>query len=79
MSDELERMISKIVLDLMMEAYEQGHTLSYRDICEMVGIPEEDIDADADTFFRLDKEFVDAVKDPVMREAIIERAFATIH
>ena len=81
MSDnDLERMISKIVLDLMMEAYEQGHSLSYRDICKMVGIPEEDIldDSGDDAFFTISDEFVDAVENKEMREAMIERAFSTI-
>lgn len=79
--DNLERIISQIVMDLMLEAYEQGRTLNYRDICKMVGVPEEHIDEDleTDTFFTINDEFIDALKDKELRSAMIERAFSTVH
>ena len=79
--DKLERVISQIVMDLMLEAFEQGKTLSYRDICKMVGVPEEQIDTDseADIYFTINEEFVDAVQDKELRSAMIERAFSTLH
>lgn len=81
MSDDLERIISKIVMDLMLEAFEQGKILSYRDICKMVGVPDEHVDTDseADTLFTINEEFIDALKDKKLRSAMIERAFSTVH
>ena len=81
MADDLERVISKIVLDLMMEAYEQGRSLSYYDICRMVGIPEHDIseDSNEDVMFTLNEDFINAIDNKELRRARIEKAFATIH
>ena len=79
--DNLERIISKIVMDLMLEAFEQGRVLSYHDICKMVGVPEELVDADSedDMLFSINEEFVDALKNKDLRSAMIERAFSTVH
>lgn len=80
MSDNLEKVISKIVLDLMLEAHEKGIALSFEDICKMVGIPEHLAeDTETDAYFTLNQEFVDAVSDKELREAMIERAFSTVH
>ena len=78
MSDNLEKIIGKIVLDLMLEAHAKGIALSYEDICKMVGIPEQDI-TDSNAYFTINDEFIDAVSDKDVREAMIERAFSTIH
>lgn len=81
MSDKLEKVIGKIVMDLMLEAHEKGISLTFEDICKMVGIPEhlvEDTDPE-NTYFTLNQEFIDAVSDKELREAMIERAFATVH
>ena len=79
--DKLERVISQIVMDLMLEAFEQGKTLSYSDICKMADVTEEQIDTDweADNYFTINEEFVDAVQDKELRSAMIERAFSTLH
>ena len=79
--DNLERIISTIVMDLMLEAFEQGRVLSYRDICKMVGIPEEQVDVDSedDILFSINEEVVDALKNKDLRSAMIERAFSTVH
>jgi hypothetical protein len=79
--DNLERIISTIVMDLMLEAFEQGRVLSYRDICKMVGIPEQQVDVDSedDILFSINEEFVDALKNKDLRSAMIERAFSTVH
>ena len=79
--DNLERIISTIVMDLMLEAFEQGRVLSYRDICKMVGIPEEQVDVDSedDILFSINEEFVDALKNKDLRSDMIERAFSTVH
>ena len=80
MSDDLEKVISKIVIDLMFEAHDQGITLSFEDICTMVGIPGPDIPIDeADTYFTLNEEFIDALSDKELRSAMIERSYTTIH
>jgi hypothetical protein len=44
----------------------------------MVGIPEQDI-ADSNAYFTINDEFIDAVSDKDVREAMIERAFSTLH
>jgi len=79
--DNLERIISQIVMDLMLEAFEQGKVLSYKEICRIVGIPEEQIAEGSieDEFFTLNDEFIDALKDKELRSAMIERAFSTVH
>ena len=79
MSDKLEQLISEIVLLLMLDAHNKGMELSFADICKMVGIPDEDISQEADTHFTLNQEFVDALHDKDLRNAMIERCFSTIH
>lgn len=68
-------------MDLMLEAFEQGKVLSYKEICQMVGVPEEQIAEGSieDEFFTLNDEFIDALKDKELRSAMIERAFSTVH
>jgi len=81
MSDKLEQVISKIVMDLMLEADAKGVKLSFRDICTMVGVPVELIEenSEADTLFTLNDKFIDALTDKDLRDAMIERSFSTIH
>ena len=81
MSDKLEQIISKIVMDLMLEADAKGVKLSFLDICTMVGIPGELVaeNSEADTLFTLNDEFIDALEDKELRDAMIERSFSTIH
>jgi len=81
MSDKLEQVISKIVMDLMLEAEAKGVALSFRDICTMVGVPQELVaeDSEADTLFTLNDEFIDALNDKDLRDAMIERSYSTIH
>ena len=81
MSDKLEYIIGKIVMDLMLEAHDRGISLSFEDICKMVGIPEhlvEDTDTE-DAYFTLNQEFIDAMSDKELRDAMIERAISTVH
>jgi uncharacterized metal-binding protein len=81
MSDDLEKVISKIVMDLMLEADAKGVRLSFKDICTMVGIPQELVieGSEADTYFTLNDEFIDALNDKDLRDAMIERSFSTLH
>lgn len=82
MSDnKLEEIISNLVVDIMLEAHEQGITLKFSDICKMVGIPEDRIDnsTESDDYFIINEEFVAAIKDKDMRKSMIERLFATVH
>ena len=81
MSDnKLEEMISNLVVDIMLEAYEQGITLSFKDICKMVGIPADKIDStESNEYFMLNEEFVTAIEDKEMRKSMIQRIFATVH
>lgn len=79
MSDNLEKVISEIVLLLMLDAHQKGHDLTFADICKMVGIPEENISEEQDTLFTLNEEFIDALHDKKLRDAMIERCFSTLH
>ena len=82
MSDkELEEFIGEVVMNLMLEAYEQGKKLTYSDVCKMVGVPEEMMDSidDSDAFFTINEDFVKALECKETRSAMIQRAFATVH
>mgnify|MGYP000868285746 CR=1 FL=1 len=77
---DFEELISNLVVDIMLEAHEQGVTLSFKDICLMVGIPADKLDSNTENdYFILNKEFVTAIEDKEMRKNMIERIFATVH
>ena len=77
---DFEDLISNLVVDIMLEAHEQGVTLSFKDICTMVGIPADKLDSDTQNeYFVLNEEFVTAIEDKEMRKNMIERIFATVH
>ena len=82
MSDyKLEEIISDLVVEIMLEAHEQGITLKFSDICKMVGVPEDRIDnsTESDDYFIINEEFVAAIKDKELRKSMIQRLFATVH
>ena len=82
MSDnKLEEIISDLVVEIMLEAHEQGLSLKFSDICKMVGIPEDRIDnsTESDDYFIINEEFVAAIKDKELRKSMIQRLFATVH
>jgi len=82
MSDnKLEEIISDLVVEIMLEAHEQGLSLKFSDICKMVGIPEDRIDnsTESDDYFIINEEFVAAIKDKELRKSMIQRIFATVH
>ena len=82
MSDnKLEEIISNLVVEIMLEAHEQGITLKFSDICKMVGVPEDRIDnnTESDDYFIINEEFVAAIKDKELRKSMIQRLFATVH
>jgi len=81
MSKKFEEIISNMVVDLMLEAYEQGERLTFEDICRMVGVPEEEIDpnSEKDVLFEINDEMVKALEDKELRKSMIERLFATVH
>ena len=81
MSKKIEEIISEMVVNLMLEAHNQGKSLKFSDICKMVGIPEDQIepDTEADTHFIINEEFIAALEDKELRKSMIERLFSTIH
>ena len=78
---KLEEIISDLVVEIMLEAHEQGLSLKFSDICKMVGIPEDRIDnsTESDDYFIINEEFVAAIKDKELRKSMIQRLFATVH
>ena len=52
-NNKLEEIISDLVVEIMLEAHEQGLYLKFSDICKMVGIPEDRIDnsTESDDYF----------------------------
>jgi|TARA_R110001592_G_scaffold51456_3_gene158193 hypothetical protein len=81
MADDMEKFISKVVMDLMLEAHDKGITLTFKDICRMVGIPDEIIEegSDQDAHFVLNQDLIDALEDKDLRDAMIERSLSTLH
>jgi len=82
MSDnKLEEIISDLVVEIMLEAHDQGLSLKFSDICKMVGIPEDRVDnsTESDDYFIINEEFVAAIKDKELRKSMIQRLFATVH
>ena len=80
-NNKLEEIISDLVVEIMLEAHEQGLSLKFSDICKMVGIPEDRIDnsTESDDYFIINEEFVAAIKDKELRKSMIQRIFATVH
>lgn len=80
-NNKLEEIISDLVVEIMLEAHEQGLSLKFSDICKMVGIPEDRIDnsTESDDYFIINEEFVAAIKDKELRKSMIQRLFATVH
>ena len=84
MSDEidLEDEITQAILDILLDAKAQGHDmLSFEEICTMMGVDDLSLLSkfEHNVAFDLNTEYLDKLKDPEVRKAMIESFKATKH
>ena len=79
---DLEDIITEAILDLLLDAKENGlDTLSFEDVCRMLGVDDTSLmtQFEKGVSFTLNKEFLEKLNDPEVRQAMIESFKATKH
>ena len=80
--DNLEDLITDAMLDLLLTAKENGlNTLSFEEICSMLGVGDVSLmtTIERGIKFEINEEFLDKLKDPEIRKAMVESIKATKH
>ena len=80
--DNLEDLITDAMLDLLLTAKENGlNTLSFEEICSMLGVDDVSLmtKIERGIKFEINEEFLDKLKDPEIRKAMVESIKATKH
>ena len=79
---EMEDIITGAILDLLIEAREQGmEVLSFEQICDMLGVDDISLmtQMEKDSSFELNLDFLEKLKDKEVRRAMLESFKATKH
>ena len=79
---EIEDIITGAILDLLIEAREQGmEVLSFEQICDMLGVDDISLmtQMEKDSSFELNLDFLEKLKDKEVRRAMLESFKATKH
>jgi len=80
--DKLENTITNLILELLLDAREQGiDILSFEDVCTMLGVDDLSLltQLEQDENYILNHEYLEKLKDPIIRKAMIESFRATKH
>jgi len=80
--DKLENTITNLILELLLDAREHGiDLLSFEDICTMLGVDDLTLltQLEQDENYILNHEYLEKLKDPEIRKAMIESFRATKH
>mgnify|MGYP003692447105 FL=1 len=75
-------MVTNLILELLIDAREQGiELLSFEEVCVMLGVDDVTLMAELerDENYILNQEYLDKLKDPEVRKAMIESFKATKH
>lgn len=79
---EIEDIITGAILDLLIEAREQGmEVLSFEQICDMLGVDDISLmtQMEKTSSFELNLDFLEKLKDKEVRRAMLESFKATKH
>ena len=79
---DLEDLITDAIFDLLLEAKEKGlDLLTFEEVCVMLGVDDLSLlsKMEKDMTFEINKEFIEKLKDPEIRNAMIESFKATKH
>ena len=79
---EMEDIITGAILDLLIEAKEQGmEVLSFEQICALLGVDDISLmtQMEKDSSFELNLDFLEKLKDKDVRRAMLESFKATKH
>ena len=79
---DLEDLITDAIFDLLLEAKEKGlDLLTFEEVCVMLGVDDLSLlsKMEKDMTFEINKEFIEKLKDPEVRNAMIESFKATKH
>ena len=82
MDRDLEDVITGAILDLLIDAKEQGmELLSFEQICDLLGVDDISLMSKMEKgmTFELNDEFLNKLKDPEIRRAMLESFRATKH
>ena len=75
-------MVTNLILELLIDAREQGiELLSFEEVCVMLGVDDVTLmtELERDENYILNQEYLDKLKDPEVRKAMIESFKATKH
>jgi len=79
---DLEDIITEAILDLLLDAKDNGlDLLTFEDVCKMLGVDDLSLMTkfEQGTAFTLNKEYLEKLRDPEVRKAMIESFKATKH
>ena len=79
---DLEDLITDAIFDLLLEAKEKGlNLLTFEEVCVMLGVDDLSLISKMEKgmTFQINKEFIEKLKDPEIRNAMIESFKATKH
>ena len=79
---DLEDLITDAIFELLLEAKEKGlNLLTFEEVCVMLGVDDLSLlsKMEKGMTFEINKEFIEKLKDPEVRNAMIESFKATKH
>ena len=79
---DLEDLITDAIFDLLLEAKEKGlNLLTFEEVCVMLGVDDLSLlsKMEKGMTFQINKDFIERLKDPEIRNAMIESFKATKH
>ena len=79
---DLEDLITDAIFDLLLEAKEKGlDLLTFEEVCVMLGVDDLSLlsKMEKGMTFQINKDFIEKLKDPEVRNAMIESFKATKH
>jgi|TARA_Y100000361_G_scaffold10034_1_gene8061 hypothetical protein len=79
---DLEDLITDAIFDLLLEAKEKGlNLLTFEEVCVMLGVDDLSLlsKMEKGMTFQINKDFIEKLKDPEIRNAMIESFKATKH
>ena len=79
---DLEDLITDAIFDLLLEAKEKGlNLLTFEEVCIMLGVDDLSLlsKMEKGMTFEINKDFIEKLKDPEVRNAMIESFKATTH